>query len=64
MKRRNGRSFIGYDLFVANNTDDQLVTERTRLTQRVAVAVVHHVEAAVHVDADGPPFPERDKTRA
>lgn len=60
MQRRDGGSLVGGDLVVADDADDELVPERPRLAQRVAVAVVHHVEAAVHVDphrAAAPPEP-------
>ena len=53
VERRNWRPFVGLDLFVADDADDELVPEGARLAQRVAVSVVHHVEAAVHVDAHG-----------
>jgi hypothetical protein len=53
VERRDGGSLVGLDLVVADDADDELVPERARLAQRVAVAVVHHVEAAVHVDAHG-----------
>lgn len=53
MERRDGRALVGGDLVVADNADDELVPEGVRLAQRVAVAVVHHVEAAIHVDAHG-----------
>lgn len=53
MERRDGGSLVGLDLVVADDADDELVPERARLAQRVAVAVVHHVEAAIHVDAHG-----------
>lgn len=55
MERRDGRALVGGDLVVADNADDELVPEGARLAQRVAVAVVHHVEAAIHVDAHGAP---------
>ena len=53
MEGRNRRPFVCLDLFVADDADDELVPEGARLAQRVAVSVVHHVEAAVHVDAHG-----------
>lgn len=53
MERRDGWSLVSLDLVVADDADDELVPERPGLAQRVAVAVVHHVEAAVHVDAHG-----------
>jgi hypothetical protein len=49
--RRDGRALVGLDLLVADDADDELVAEGARLAQRVAMAVVHHVEAAVHVHA-------------
>ena len=36
-----------------HHSDHQLVTQLLRLAECVAVSVVHHVEAAVDVDADG-----------
>ncbi|KAF2584943.1 hypothetical protein F2Q70_00036180 [Brassica cretica] len=39
-------------------TPTTISSPRARLPKRVAVAVVHHVEAAVHVDADWFSFPE------
>jgi hypothetical protein len=53
VERRNGGPLVGLDLVVADDADDELVPERARLAQRVAVSVVHHVEAAVHVDPHG-----------
>ena len=50
---RNGQYLVGLDLVVADEADDELVPEGARLAQRVAVAVVHHVEASVHIDAHG-----------
>jgi hypothetical protein len=49
--RRDGRTLVGLDLLVVDNANDELVAEGSRLAQSVAVAVVHHVEAAVHVHA-------------
>ena len=53
MERRDGGSRVGGELVITDDADDELVPERPRLAQRVAVAVVHHVEAAVHVDPHG-----------
>lgn len=46
-------TLIDDDFGVADDSDDQLVSEGTSLTESVAVAVVHHVEAAIHVNSDG-----------
>lgn len=69
MERRDGRPLVGLDLVVADDADDELVPEGARLSQRVAVSVVHHIEASVHVDAHGAaaaapePAPERVERR-
>lgn len=47
------RALVGGDLGVADDADHQLVAKRPRLAEGIAVAVVHHVEASVHVNAHG-----------
>lgn len=69
IERSNRGAFVDDDFSVADNADNQLVAEGTCLTERVAVAVVHHVKAAVHVNADRsvllpPPWKSQRKLRA
>lgn len=60
MERNDGRPLVSRDLVVTDNPDNKLVSERLSLPQGVAVSIVHHVEAAVHVDPDGLPPPPPD----
>jgi hypothetical protein len=46
------RPLAAPDLRVGDEAYDELVPEGLGLAERVCVAVVHQVEAAVHVDAD------------
>lgn len=59
----NRRALVGSDLRVADDTDDQLVAERPRLAQGIAVPVVHHIEAPVHVNPHRllPPPPQNSQ---
>ena len=53
VKRGNGRTLVGNDLGVTNNPNNQLVTQGTSLAKGIAMAIMHHVKATVHVDANG-----------
>lgn len=53
VKRGNGGALIGNDLCITNNPNNQLVAEGTSLAKGIAMAIMHHIEAAVHVDANG-----------
>lgn len=52
MEGSDGGAFVEGNFGVTDDADDELIPEGTGLAQGVAVAVVHHVEATVHVNAD------------
>ena len=51
-KKTSSTHLVHPDLAVRDQAHHQHVPQRLGLPQRVGVAVVHHVEAAVHVHAD------------
>lgn len=66
VKRGNGRTLVGNDLGVTNNPHNQLVTQCTSLAKGIAVPIMHHVKATIHVDTNGflvasPALPEHSK---
>lgn len=52
-KNRKKTNLVDPDLAVRDQAHHQHVAQRPRLPQRVRVAVVHHVEAAVHIHTHG-----------
>lgn len=53
-KRSDGRTFIDGDFLIANYANNQLVAEGPSLAEGITVAVMHHVEAAIHVHPNRP----------
>lgn len=57
LQGRHGGPLVHDDLRVADDADHELVPQGAGLPEGVAVAVVHHVEAPVHVDPHRPLLP-------
>lgn len=54
IKRSNRRAFVCNNFRIADNSNHQLVAQSSRLAKGIAVAVMHHIKAAIHVNPYGP----------
>lgn len=57
VERGNRGAFVSSDLCIANHTNNKLIPKSTGLPKSVAVPIMHHIEAPIHVNPNRPLFP-------